>query len=78
MALLLSTSARGTQRAGTAGAAGPPYASAARPQPPEGELPASATSKLVALKSDAGKAGRRAADAAVLLPLTTLAVQRRE
>eukprot|EP00965_Chrysotila_dentata_P220993 6192124-Pleurochrysis_carterae.AAC.1 len=78
MALLLSMSTRGAQRGSAAAATGPPHTSAARLQPPEGELPASATSKLVALKSDAGEAGRRAADAAVLEPLTTLAVQRRE
>eukprot|EP00965_Chrysotila_dentata_P050349 1667964-Pleurochrysis_carterae.AAC.1 len=44
----------------------------------EGELPAAATAKLVALRADTGEAGRRAADAAVLEPLTSLAVQRRE
>eukprot|EP00965_Chrysotila_dentata_P177469 5861996-Pleurochrysis_carterae.AAC.1 len=64
MALLLSTTTRGAQRVGTAAVAGPPHTGTARLQPPEGELPASATSKLVALKSDAGEAGRRAADAA--------------
>eukprot|EP00965_Chrysotila_dentata_P101228 3342743-Pleurochrysis_carterae.AAC.1 len=44
----------------------------------DGKLPAEATSKLIALRSDAGEAGRRAADAAVLEPLTALAFQRRE
>eukprot|EP00965_Chrysotila_dentata_P064536 2139959-Pleurochrysis_carterae.AAC.1 len=54
-------------------------ASAMRVAPPPGvELPAVATSKLAVLKSDAGEAGRRAADAAVLEPLTTLEEQWRE
>eukprot|EP00965_Chrysotila_dentata_P098248 3248306-Pleurochrysis_carterae.AAC.1 len=79
MARLLAARPGGTPRTALATASAPP-----RAHPPrlalaaDGELPAAATSKLVALRSDAGDAGRRAADAAVLEPLTALAVQRRE
>eukprot|EP00965_Chrysotila_dentata_P229772 6197387-Pleurochrysis_carterae.AAC.1 len=79
MTLLLRAPAEGAQRAGRGPHPHPPHAAAPlRTLTADGELPAPATSKLTALRSDAGEAGRRAADAAVLEPLTSLDVQRRE
>eukprot|EP00965_Chrysotila_dentata_P000395 13630-Pleurochrysis_carterae.AAC.1 len=78
MALLLAAATRGARHGGGAGPAPSLPKWAARTLPADGELPAAATSKFVALKSDTGEAGRRAADAAVLEPLTTSEVQRRE
>eukprot|EP00965_Chrysotila_dentata_P131535 4348030-Pleurochrysis_carterae.AAC.1 len=65
MTLLLAAQPGGPPRAAHVAAPAP-----LRAHPPtrtlaaDSELPAAATSKLVALRSDAGEAGRRAADAA--------------
>eukprot|EP00965_Chrysotila_dentata_P202342 6181079-Pleurochrysis_carterae.AAC.1 len=71
MALLLAVSRQGAPRSEPRNAPRTLAAGGDR-------VPAAATIKLVALKADTGEAGFRAAEAVMLEPLTSLAVQRRE